>query len=65
MGSIPLELSLDLRPSHVPKMINNFLDRISTIGNVSEKVVKLDEFLRRLEEEMRKIDALMRSFLST
>ena len=65
MGSISLELSLDLRPSHVPKTINDFLDRISMIGNVLEKVVKLDEFLRRLEEEMRKIGAFKRNFLST
>ena len=52
MGSILLELSMD------------FLSRISTIGDVSERVMKLDEFLKRLGEEMRKIDAFKRSFLS-
>ncbi|RVW49801.1 Myb family transcription factor EFM [Vitis vinifera] len=60
MGSIPPELSLDLRPSYVPKTINDFLSGISTIGDVSERVTKLDEFLKRLEEEMRKIDAFKR-----
>lgn len=30
------------------------------IGNVSEKVSKLDGFVKRLEEEMRKIDAFKR-----
>ena len=52
MGSIPLELSMD------------FLSRISMIGDVSKRVMKLGEFLKRLEEEMRKIDTFKRSFLS-
>ena len=56
MGSILHELSLDLRPSYVPKTINDFLSRISTIGDMSKRVMKLDEFLKRLEEEMRKIN---------
>ena len=43
----------------------DFLNRISTIGAVSERLIKLDEFLKRLEEEMRKIDAFKQSFLST
>lgn len=60
MGSIPPELSLDLRPSYVPKTISDFLSGISRIGDVSERVTKLDEFLKRLEEEMRKIDAFKR-----
>lgn len=60
MGSIPPELSLDLGPSYVPKTITDFLSGISTIGDVPDRVVKLDEFLKRLEEEMRKIDAFKR-----
>ena len=35
------------------------------IDDVSERVMKLDEFLKRLDEELRKIDAFKRSFLST
>ena len=65
MDLIPLELSFDLRSSYVPKTINDFLDKISTIGDVSKRVMKLDEFLKRLEEEMRKIDAFKQSFLSS
>ena len=65
MVSIAPDPSLDLRLSYVPKMINNFLGKISTIGDVSKRVMKLDEFLKRLDEEMRKIDAFKRSFLST
>ena len=56
MGSILRELSLDLRPSYMPKTINDFLSRISMIGDVSKRVMKLDEFLKRLVDEMRKID---------
>ena len=57
MGSILHELSLDLRLSYVPKTIKDFLSKISMINDVSKKVMKLDEFLKRLEEKMRKIEA--------
>lgn len=60
MGSIPSELSLDFRASFVPKTIHDFLKEVSMIGNVPEKALKLDDFVRRLEEEMRKIDAFKR-----
>ncbi|XVE49149.1 hypothetical protein DITRI_Ditri01bG0059000 [Diplodiscus trichospermus] len=60
MGSVPPELSLDFRPTFVPKTISNFLKEVSLIGNVSDKVSKLDAFVKRLEEEMRKIDAFKR-----
>ncbi|XP_057996894.1 transcription factor HRS1 isoform X2 [Hevea brasiliensis] len=60
MGSIPPELSLDFRPTYVPKTISDCLKEVSMIGDVSEKVSKLDGFLKGLEEEMRKIDAFKR-----
>ncbi|KDP38239.1 hypothetical protein JCGZ_04882 [Jatropha curcas] len=60
MGSIPPELSLDFRPTYVPKTISDFLKEVSMIGDVSEKVSKLDGFVKGLEEEMRKIDAFKR-----
>lgn len=60
MGSIPPELSLDFRPTFVPKTITDFLGEVSMIGNVSERASKLDDFVKRLEEEMRKIDAFKR-----
>ncbi|XWS67988.1 hypothetical protein CRYUN_Cryun04dG0051600 [Craigia yunnanensis] len=60
MGSVPTELTLDFRPTFVPKMISNFLKEVSLIGNVSDKVSKLDAFVKGLEEEMRKIDAFKR-----
>lgn len=60
MGSVPSELSLDFRPKFIPKTISNFLDEISLMGSVSDKVSKLDSFVKRLEEEMKKIDGFKR-----
>lgn len=61
MGSVPPELSLDFRPANfVPKTITDFLREVSMIGNVSEKLSKLDSFLKGLEDELRKIDAFKR-----
>lgn len=61
MGSVPPELSLDFRPTNfVPKTITDFLREVSLIGNVSEKLSKLDSFLKGLEDELRKIDAFKR-----
>ncbi|XP_038711393.1 transcription factor HHO6-like isoform X2 [Tripterygium wilfordii] len=60
MGSLPPELSLDLRPTFVPKTISDFLKEVSVIGNVSDRVSRLDEFVKGLEEEMKKIHAFKR-----
>ncbi|KAJ7946022.1 myb family transcription factor EFM-like [Quillaja saponaria] len=60
MGSVPSELSLDLGPTFVPKTISDFLRDVSTNGNVTDKVLKLDDFVQRLEDEMKKIDAFKR-----
>ncbi|KAK0581176.1 hypothetical protein LWI29_011016 [Acer saccharum] len=70
MGSVPPELSLDFRPASatrttktcafVPKTINDFLREVSMIDDVSEKVSRLDGFVKGLEDEMRKIDAFKR-----
>ncbi|XP_019170315.1 PREDICTED: myb family transcription factor EFM-like [Ipomoea nil] len=60
MGLIPAELSLDCRPAFVPRTIAEFLGGMSTIGDASERVSRIDDYVRRLEEEMRKIDAFKR-----
>ncbi|EEF40477.1 conserved hypothetical protein [Ricinus communis] len=60
MGSLPPELSLDFRPSYVPKTISDILNEVSLIRNVSDKVSKLDGFVNGLQEEMKKIDAFKR-----
>lgn len=60
MGSIPPELSLDCRPSFVPSSITDFLGQLSLIRNVSDKLSQIDDYITRLEDEMRKIDAFKR-----
>ncbi|PSS26084.1 Myb family transcription factor EFM like [Actinidia chinensis var. chinensis] len=60
MGSIPPELSLDIRPTFVPKTISCFLGEITTIGKISERMFRIDDFVKRLEDEMRKIDGFKR-----
>ncbi|XP_058190477.1 transcription factor HHO6 [Rhododendron vialii] len=60
MGSIPPELSLDVRPTFVPKRISEFLGELAAMGSVSEKKLRIDDFVKRLEEEMKKIDAFKR-----
>lgn len=60
MGSIPAELSLDCRPSFIPKSITDFLRQLSLIRNVPDKLSQIDDYITRLEDEMRKIDAFKR-----
>ncbi|KAK7362680.1 hypothetical protein VNO77_04800 [Canavalia gladiata] len=57
MGSVPSELSLDLRPSFVPKTVTDFLYDLSS---VPDKLPRLHDFLARLEDELRKIHAFKR-----
>ncbi|CAH9079722.1 unnamed protein product [Cuscuta epithymum] len=60
MGSVPPELSLGCKPASDSTTITGFLHGISTIESVSDRVSKIDDYIRRLEEEMRKIDAFKR-----
>ncbi|KAB5541366.1 hypothetical protein DKX38_014340 [Salix brachista] len=67
MGSLSAELSLDFaRPStaktlpFLPKTITDFLKEVSVIGDSAVKVLKVDGFIKDLEEEKRKIDAFKR-----
>ncbi|CAA3022862.1 myb family transcription factor EFM-like [Olea europaea subsp. europaea] len=62
MGS--LELSLTCRQStmkpYIPKTISEFLAEVSLIINSSERLSKLDDYVNRLQDEMKKIDAFKR-----
>ncbi|CAL0313531.1 unnamed protein product [Lupinus luteus] len=58
MGSVPAELSLDLRPTFVPKTITDFLSTLPSSQN--NKLSLLNDFIARLEHEFRKIDAFKR-----
>ncbi|KAL3538902.1 hypothetical protein ACH5RR_002268 [Cinchona calisaya] len=75
MGSIPPELSLDFTPKipsttassqntsfcYIPKTIDEFFRQVSMMdGVVNDKLSKLDDYVKRLEDEMRKIDAFKR-----
>lgn len=57
MGSVLPELSLDLRPSFVPKTITDFLRHLSS---ATDRLATLHDFLARLEDELRKIHAFKR-----
>ncbi|RZC24835.1 Myb family transcription factor EFM isoform B [Glycine soja] len=57
MGSVPAELSLDLRPTFIPKTITDFLRHLSDNNNPP---ATLHDFLARLEDELRKIHAFKR-----
>lgn len=60
MGSIPPELSLDCRPTFIPTSITDFLKQLSSIRNVPDKLAQINDYISRLEDEMRKIDAFKR-----
>ncbi|KAJ0744218.1 putative transcription factor MYB-HB-like family [Helianthus annuus] len=64
MGSLnpppPEQLTLDFKPTFIPKTISHFLKQLSTIDDHRNKIFKLDDFVSRLESEMRKIDAFKR-----
>ncbi|XP_022135634.1 transcription factor HHO6 [Momordica charantia] len=58
MGSLSPNISWDY--PFTPKTIADFLRRISTMTNASERLSRLDDFVKNLEEEMKKIDAFKR-----
>nr|XP_011467866.1 PREDICTED: transcription repressor KAN1-like [Fragaria vesca subsp. vesca] len=57
---VDLKLTLSLKPSWVPKSINNLLIEIAQINNASAKLSKLETYLRKHEEEMRRIQTFDR-----
>ncbi|KAA8547226.1 hypothetical protein F0562_003910 [Nyssa sinensis] len=60
MGENSPELNLDSSPFPVPKTISDFLTEISVIEDFSEKSLKLRNYVRLLEDELRKIDGFKR-----
>lgn len=45
---------------YLPKTIDELVGQVSMIGNLAEKLLKLDDYVTRLEDEMKKIDAFKR-----
>ncbi|XP_076949101.1 transcription factor HHO2-like [Bidens hawaiensis] len=62
MGSLnpPPELTLDIKPTFIPNTITQFLRQLATITTLPDKILKLDDFVTRLQTEMQKIDAFKR-----
>ncbi|KAK6916486.1 SANT/Myb domain [Dillenia turbinata] len=60
MVSIPNELSLDLKLAYVPKSIGDVLRDVSMTKDKFGRKLKIDDVVKRLEDEMRKIDAFKR-----
>ncbi|KAD5507990.1 hypothetical protein E3N88_15693 [Mikania micrantha] len=59
MGSFN-QLTLDFKPTFISKTISEFLRQLSRIGSVSDKILKVDDYVSRLDSKMRKIDAFKR-----
>lgn len=55
-----MDLSLDLSLPFVPKTISEFLAEVSRSRDKYQKLTMLDDFVKRLEEEMKKIEAFKR-----
>lgn len=57
----PLTKAAEQQRTYVPRTINEFIGEVSMMrGNVQEKLLKLDDYVIRLDDEMRKIDAFKR-----
>lgn len=55
-----MELSLDLSLAFVPKTVSLFLGDVSRSSDASQKLAMLEDFVQRLEDEMRKVEAFKR-----
>ncbi|XP_039053344.1 transcription factor HHO5-like [Hibiscus syriacus] len=55
-----MDLSLDLSFVYVPASISEFLKEVSSIKNGFQRLLKICDFVKRLEDEMKKIDAFKR-----
>ena len=55
-----MELSLDLSLVYVPKAIGECLKEVSMVKDGSQKLPNIDDYVKRLEDERRKIDAFKR-----
>ena len=53
-------LRLDSSSAFVPRTISGFIAEVSAIGDCSLRLSKLGDFVAKLEEEKRKIDAFKR-----
>ncbi|XVE78585.1 hypothetical protein DITRI_Ditri13aG0157800 [Diplodiscus trichospermus] len=59
-SSASVELNLSLKPSYVPKTIANLLTDLSKVGNASDKLAVLNDYINQYEEELNSIVAFKR-----
>lgn len=59
-SSSPLELTLSLKPSYVPKSINHLLTDLDQIDSVSRKLSVLKDYLNKHKEELNKVEQFKR-----
>ncbi|KAE8704808.1 putative Serine/threonine-protein kinase SAPK10 [Hibiscus syriacus] len=55
-----MDLSLDLSLVYVPKTISEFLQEVSKIKDGFQRLSMISDYVQRLEDEMKKIDAFKR-----
>ena len=60
MGSDMAELRLDLNPGYEIKTVSSFLREVSMMRDSSEKLSKIGDYVKGLEDEKRKIDGFKR-----
>ncbi|XVF20870.1 hypothetical protein REPUB_Repub12eG0040300 [Reevesia pubescens] len=60
VSSSSLELKLSLKPSYVPKTIDNLLKNLSNVDNDSDKLAVLNDYINQHEEELTSIAAFKR-----
>ncbi|KAL6324460.1 hypothetical protein AAG906_013272 [Vitis piasezkii] len=62
MDSDSLELSLGTeKQCYIPPSITHFLNHLSRIRDISKRLAELNDYVSKLEQEMRKLDALKRN----
>ncbi|NP_001313942.1 uncharacterized protein LOC107909337 [Gossypium hirsutum] len=55
-----MELNMDVDLVYVPETVSEFLKQASKIKNGFQRLCKISDYVRRLEDEMKKIDAFKR-----
>ncbi|MBA0793829.1 hypothetical protein Gohar_018212 [Gossypium harknessii] len=55
-----MELNMDVDLVYVPEPVSEFLKQASKIKNGFQRLCKISDYVRRLEDEMKKIDAFRR-----
>ncbi|KAK1439901.1 hypothetical protein QVD17_05726 [Tagetes erecta] len=60
MPTLNSSILVDFNPPFIPKSITQFLSHLSTLDNVTDKLLQLNDFLNRLESETRQIEPFKR-----